>query len=487
VIAGKYRLRRLVGKGAMGVVWAAVNERTEREVALKLINSQDDELRRRLLREARACGRLDHRNIVEIYDVGETADGDPFLVMPLLTGETLADRLDRDGLLLPSIAARIASDIAGGLSAAHAAGIVHRDLKPANVFLHHEIGGDDAFVVKVLDFGVSKMLNPGDAAATMAAGAIGSPLYMSPEQARGDRDVDHRADLWATGIVLFEMLTGTRPFHGDTMFAVAAQILTGPIPTVLERAPQIDPALGEVVARCLERKADRRVSTAAELVALLRPFAGTRERTVPSVSFVAPRPPLLDEEGPTAFFKKPTNMDELEADLFGRVALAGTVLIPDEAAVSAELGAASSPSLTSTTPLVQPAAIAPKAEALIAPAAAPRSAIRWVGVAVAVIGVLALWAFIYGRITRAPPGAAPPSPAREEPSAAPAPIVQPPAPASAAALDPAPTPSAAPTPIPSAAPAVERPRPTAASSGRPAAPASSGKTRAHEIIRETPF
>ncbi len=250
----------------MGVVWAAVNERTEREVALKLINGENDGLRRRLLREAKACGRLVHRNIIEIYDVGETDEGEPFLVMPLLSGETLADRLGREGLFAPPLAARIALDIARGLAVAHGAGIVHRDLKPANVFLHREPGGDDSFVVKVLDFGVSKMVNPADATtATQAGGAVGSPLYMSPEQALGDAGVGPPADLWAVGVLLYEMLTGTRPFYASTAFAVVAKILRGPIPTVVERAPGVDPALGAVVSRLLVRRPADRLGSAADL------------------------------------------------------------------------------------------------------------------------------------------------------------------------------------------------------------------------------
>jgi serine/threonine-protein kinase len=278
VIAGKYRLARRLGQGAMGVVWAAINELTERQVALKLIpkwGAESDEVRRRLLREARACGRLNHRNVVEIYDVGQTDEGEPFLVMQLLTGETLAELMKRERKLTPSFATFVALEVARALSAAHAAGIIHRDLKPPNIYLHKEPDGE-GLTVKVLDFGVSKILATQDGSKTETGSAIGSPAYMSPEQARGERHVDHRTDLWAVGVVLFEMLTGKRPFQGETMFTVVADILGGRIPIVSDYAPEISPALERIVTRCIERDVSKRVATADELVSLLRPHAETR-------------------------------------------------------------------------------------------------------------------------------------------------------------------------------------------------------------------
>ncbi len=211
LIGGKYRLTRQIGSGAMGVVWAATNESLGREVALKLIVSSNDELRMRLLREGRACGGLKQRNIIELYDVGETAEGDPFLVMQLLSGETLASLLKGKRRLEPAHAARIARDVALALVAAHGAGVIHRDLKPTNIFLHEEIdaSGDPITVVKVLDFGVAKKSGgESDGLATVTGGLVGSPAYMSPEQANAQRDLDHRSDLWSLGIVLFELLTG---------------------------------------------------------------------------------------------------------------------------------------------------------------------------------------------------------------------------------------------------------------------------------------
>ena len=272
VIAGKYRLQRVIGKGSMGDVWAATNELTRRDVAIKLIPSPSPDLRARLVREARACGRLSHRNIVEVYDAGESENGTPYLVMPLLAGETLAERLYREGRLAPAVAVGIAVDIARALRAAHAATIVHRDLKPANVFLHVEAGAEGE-QVKVLDFGVSKVLRGEDAAKTLTGTVLGSPAYMSPEQARADKTLDHRADLWSLGVILFEMLTGVRPFPCKTAQGVIAEIVAGPIPAVTSLAPEVDERLAAVVARCLERDRGKRVQSAEEVIELLRPLS----------------------------------------------------------------------------------------------------------------------------------------------------------------------------------------------------------------------
>lgn len=272
LIAGKYRLMKPIGRGAMGVVWEATHEGTSRQVALKLILEPTDELRHRLVREARAYGALRHRNIVEILDVGQTDEGDPFLVMQLLTGETLADRLARQRRLGVPEATRIARDVARALATAHAASIIHRDLKPANIFLHDE-PGEDTTVIKVVDFGVSKNLLNSDGLSTVVGGMVGSPAYASPEQAAGGSRgfVDHRADVWSLGVVLFEMLTGVRPLQGDAI-SIIPQIMTAEIPLVTTFVRSIDPRLAALVARCLERDLTRRVASAADLAVLLQSF-----------------------------------------------------------------------------------------------------------------------------------------------------------------------------------------------------------------------
>jgi len=295
IVGGKYRLTRQIGEGAMGTVWAAVHEAISRDVALKLIVRSDEELRRRLLREARACGQLRHRNIIEVHDLGTTDKGDPFLVMPLLNGETLADLLKRKRKLDARTAAGIGRDVARALSAAHAAGVIHRDLKPANIFLHHEEGADEV-VVKVLDFGVSKNLVASDGTCTVTGGIVGSLAYMSPEQAQASRNIDCRADIWALGVVLFEMLTGTRPIQGDVN-NILYQICKADIPPVSRYLRHFDPAFEAFIARCLSREPSERVASASEAAEALKRFAQASYSA--PVSPPSPRQPGADAAAST--------------------------------------------------------------------------------------------------------------------------------------------------------------------------------------------
>ncbi len=263
----------------MGEVWAAVHTEMRREVALKLIYGDNPDLAVRLKREAQACGRLEHPNVVRIYDIGSTDDGDPFLIMQLLTGETLADRLVRRRRLPPVEALWIALDIARALRAAHAANIIHRDLKPANIYLHRGLDSEGE-EVKVLDFGVSKILSVGDMAFTVTGALVGSPAYMSPEQARASKEIDPRADLWSLGVLLFEMLTGRRPFPSASPMGAIAEILSEPIPLVSSLVPGIDPRIVEAVSRCMTRDVDQRIQSAAEFIELLRPVSGAGELSI---------------------------------------------------------------------------------------------------------------------------------------------------------------------------------------------------------------
>jgi len=347
VIGGKYRLTERLGRGGMGAVWEAVNERTGRKVALKLILHPTDELRERLRREARACGRLSHRNVVEIYDVDETSEGDPFLVMQLLRGQTLAELLAVRRRLDPALSARIGRDIAEALSAAHAAKVVHRDLKPANIFLHRgEPGGergDDDFVVKVVDFGVSKMLASTDGSGLVTSALVGSPAYMSPEQLQMVKDLDPRTDLWSLGIVLYEMLTGKRPFSG-TVQDVIRRILTAPIEPPSHHVRHLPRELDAIVLSCLERDRDKRIRSAGELARLLG-----------SVQFV---------EGDVPVDSKPSlekDCEEIEVD---EPETGTRILSPDEPIVSplpewrrAVAARREAGETTTTTPYVRRAAV----------------------------------------------------------------------------------------------------------------------------------
>ena len=299
LLGGKYRLEQTIGQGAMGAVWAGFDHASNRRVALKLILPQQKEhltmdLRQRLLREARACGKLRHRNIVQIFDVGETPQGEPFLVLELLQGQTLGDLLKEKRRIEPPVAARIASEVASGLAVAHAAQVIHRDLKPANIFLHREEGmPEGSFVAKVLDFGVCKNLDSVDSVATQTGTAVGSPAYMSPEQVGMRKDLDGRTDIWSLGIVLYEMLTGGRPFTGSVQ-DVIRHILITPIPPPSSKVRDVPPDLDVVVARCTAAKRDDRYTNAEEVAQALHAIAAmprpmTRKATLTGVGQPIPQ------------------------------------------------------------------------------------------------------------------------------------------------------------------------------------------------------
>ncbi|AUX20992.1 uncharacterized protein SOCEGT47_014700 [Sorangium cellulosum] len=274
LLARKYRLTCKIGQGAMGVVWAARNEATGREVALKLIARPDPALRKRLLREAQSCGALQHPNLVDVIDVARTEGGEPCLIMELLVGDSVAALLDARRRLDAPLSVRIARDVAGALAAAHAVGIVHRDLKPANVFLHRPPEASD-FVVKVLDFGVAKNLAAAGGVTSTLHAVVGSPFYMSPEQLRAEASLDARSDLWSLGVMLFEMLTGVRPFQGEGT-QLLSQILTGEIPKVSRYLRHVDERLVRIVDRCLRRAPEERFRSAEEVARELDGFVRGR-------------------------------------------------------------------------------------------------------------------------------------------------------------------------------------------------------------------
>jgi eukaryotic-like serine/threonine-protein kinase len=305
VLSRKYRLEQEIGKGAMGAVWAAYDHTSNRRVALKAILPQSREqltndLRQRLLREARACGKLSHRHIVQIFDVGETPEGEPFIILELLHGQTLGDRLKEKRRIEPALAARIAGEIASGLAVAHAAQVIHRDLKPANIFLHREEGTpEDMFVSKILDFGVCKNLDSSESVATQTGIAVGSPAYMSPEQVGMRKDIDHRTDLWSLGIVLFEMLTGARPFTGAVQDVIRNILLT-PVPPPSSKVREVPPELDAIVARCTAGKREDRYASADELASALFAVARTVRPMTRKATFTGVGPAPSAQQSPSA-------------------------------------------------------------------------------------------------------------------------------------------------------------------------------------------
>ncbi len=272
VVGGKYRLEKLLGEGAMGSVWAARNQATDRAFAIKFMLSQytkDPVLVQRFLNEARICGRLDHPSLVEIYDLGVAEElGDaPFLVMELLRGEGLDQVLARSRRMDPRKIGPLMLEVARGLDLAHEAGIVHRDIKSANLFLHRSRSGE--ITPKILDFGVSKNVEEEDLHLTRAGALVGSPLYMSPEQASGKADIDPRSDVWSLGVILYQTLAGVVPFNEPNYNAVLSAILARRHRPLVEVVPGLLPMLSETVDLCLVKDRNRRMASAAQLAARL--------------------------------------------------------------------------------------------------------------------------------------------------------------------------------------------------------------------------
>jgi serine/threonine-protein kinase len=269
VVGGQYRIGRMLGQGGMGAVFEATNTTSSARCAVKLLLSElarKPGVVQRFFREAQACSLIDSDHIVQIEDAGVDADrGWPYMVMELLEGEDLEHALRRTGAMHPEAAAKIALQAAAGLAHAHAAGIVHRDIKPANLFLMRRPTGE--ILVKLLDFGIAKVKHDNTALSLTRTGhMLGTPLYMSPEQATGATNTDARSDVWSLGIVLFEALTGTLPYADRSSFAlVIASILTERLPLVQDRAPWIPPELAEITHRAMSRSLAARFMNAGEL------------------------------------------------------------------------------------------------------------------------------------------------------------------------------------------------------------------------------
>jgi serine/threonine protein kinase len=261
MVAGKYRLNRILGTGGMATVWSATNVFTEREFAIKFLHPQvarTADAGRRFLLEAKVSARINHPNIIEIIDVGQAEDGALFLVMELLTGMPL-DEAVRNGRPALSIRDFLITmrDVANALAVAHRRGVIHRDLKPTNIFLHRD--RDGRLIAKVLDFGVSKILDGGDASLTVVGTVLGSPLYMSPEQALGAEGIDKRTDVFAFGGILFEALCGERPYSATNLNGLIVAIATTQPKPIDEVAPQLPVALRALVRDCLVTDKARRV------------------------------------------------------------------------------------------------------------------------------------------------------------------------------------------------------------------------------------
>ncbi len=291
IVAGRYRLGRLLGEGGMGAVYEAEHLELGAIVAIKLLSDRylgDADAVERFRREARAAAAIRHDHVVRVTDSGTDEEGTPFLVMERLEGESLGSLLKRHRRLPVEVAASVAREVLAGLEAAHAHGILHRDLKPGNIFLSREPGG--RLRVKLLDFGISKLLD-GASELTAEGAIVGTPHYMPPEQLRGQRDLDQRADLYAVGVLLFRMLGGQLPFEGQRSHTLYRNILEGRRRHLERLRPDVPEALRAVVDRALATDRDRRFPSA-------RTMQEAIEGALPGLPDSLPERLLADHERP---------------------------------------------------------------------------------------------------------------------------------------------------------------------------------------------
>jgi serine/threonine-protein kinase len=479
-LVGDYRLLAHLGSGAFGDVYAAEHAVLGRRVAIKLLRrklSANAEAVARFVAEARAVGKIRHHNLVDVFAFGTFEGERQFYAMELLEGITLGALLDRETRLDPARALPILEGIAAALDATHAAGVVHRDLKPDNVFLARE--ADGSYTPKLLDFGIAKLLGEDIGVKTATGIAMGTPRYMSPEQCRGKK-VDHRADIYALGVVAHEVLTGAPPFRGDALVDLMLKHTVEAPPRVSEARPELPSALdGPVLAMLAKRPQDRPVTAGQAIAALSAALRGEAEiATQPLGSKALPALPSRDAGPPTVVDRRPPALSPK-----------GTVLLhppPNQPRATPEALAATTLA-TPGAPRVEPAAptkLSPGASPAPTPTppgslsiadSIPRPPVRSNTPAIAVlaalsIGAIAIAAFFVRRgddrapvsataPTAAPTVAAIASTAAVTDTTAPTPIVVP----SAALTAPPIVSTEAPIPAkPSAAARSSPPRPSAA-------------------------
>ena len=285
VLSGKYVVERLVGRGSMGVVVAARHMQLDQLLAVKLMPADaalDGIAVQRFQQEARAAASLRSDHVTRVLDVGELPTGEPFMVMEYLAGDDLGAVLEAEGPLPVGVACDYVVQACEAVGEAHAMGIVHRDLKPENLHLSADLGGHG--FVKVLDFGVSKLMTPRQGVLTSTQTVVGSPLYMAPEQLRSSRRVDPRSDVWALGVVLYELLTQRLPFEAQSLPELCLKVVHDEPRPIGELRADLPRGVAAVIARCLQKDPDARYADATELAAALAPFVhlGQAPRTAGS-------------------------------------------------------------------------------------------------------------------------------------------------------------------------------------------------------------
>ncbi|HVR62071.1 MAG TPA: serine/threonine-protein kinase [Polyangia bacterium] len=379
---GNYRLLRPLGEGGMGVVYEAVHASMHRRAAVKVLRpelSRNQEVIRRFFNEARATNEIRHPGIVQIYDCGTMSDGSPWLIMELLEGETLSALLARRERLPAAEVIDLGAQAASVLAAAHAAGIVHRDLKPDNLFVVPDPGVPGGRRVKVLDFGIAKLgsLAAAGGMRTQTGMLMGTPVYMSPEQCRGNKEIDGRSDVYSLGLILYQMVTGRPPFTSDGLGELFDMHMNRPAPPLDGDSPDVGPALAAVIHQALEKKpADRFASMGNLQKALLAAATGPAVPASPETPqpWKAPSETRVFGSGPTTLSASASALEVVTDDVprrrAGPAIAAATVFV---ALAGGGLwlygrGGQRPPSPSSARdPVAAPAAEPPRPAAVVAP------------------------------------------------------------------------------------------------------------------------
>jgi len=386
ILGGKYQAERILGQGGMGLVIAARHLNLDQRVAIKLLNQEhlgQPLIVERFLREARASVRLRSEHVARVLDAGRFEDGTPYLVMEYLEGRDLAAELSEVHHLPVAAAVDFVLQVCEAVAEAHHAGIIHRDLKPANMFVTRD--ADGAPMIKVLDFGISKVTDDASSDLTHTKMVMGSPPYMSPEQLRMSRGVDPRSDVWSLGVVLYELVSGRRPFVGETLTDLVLRISTDPPEPLAANAP---PGLEAAIARCLAKAPADRYANMAELAAAVAPFAGPRglgraqriRRRAPTGTPIESGPPAAGADARTTLSGATGTLDpgapRSRAAMIGGAAIVAAVIAVIAVAAVWSGGSAgpagAGPAVPPPAAAAAPApAVAPPAAPAVAPPTAP--------------------------------------------------------------------------------------------------------------------